>query len=160
MERNVVADTLRGEPLEPLLLVLFELGLRVRDELLEGGVGVDPPGRLELDSEPVRVLVHDLLEERAEALVQPDFDQALARLDRELEEDRLLVREVVEDRAPGEAGHLLESGHRRPLVPVARERLLGALQDLAAALLLVGLGDFRHTRTLQNRTDVLLSRLC
>ena len=157
MERDVVADSLRGEPLEPLLLVLFELGVRVRDELLEGGVGVDPPGRLELDSEPVRVLVHDLLEEGAEALVQPDLDQALARLDRELEEDRLLVREVVEDRAPGEAGHLLEGGHRCPLVPVARERLLGALQDLATALLLVGLGDLRHTRTLQNRTDVLLS---
>jgi hypothetical protein len=41
---------------------------------------------------------------------------------------------------------------------VARERLLGALQDLGATLLLVGVGHLRHIHTLQNRTDVLLSR--
>ena len=158
IERDVVANALRGEPLEPLLLVLFELGVGLRDELLEGRVGVDPPGRLELDAEPVGILVHDLLEEGAEAVVEPDLDQAQARLDGELQEDRLLVGEVVEDRAAGEAGDLLESGHRRPLVPVARERLPGALQDLGAALLLVGFRDLRHDHTLQNRTDVLLSR--
>jgi hypothetical protein len=40
---------------------------------------------------------------------------------------------------------------------VAGERPLGALQDLGAALLLVGVRDLRHAHTLQNRTDVLLS---
>jgi hypothetical protein len=40
---------------------------------------------------------------------------------------------------------------------VASEGPLRALQDLRAAALLVLLGDLRHIRTLQNRTDVLLS---
>jgi hypothetical protein len=39
---------------------------------------------------------------------------------------------------------------------VPREDLPGRLEDLAAPLLLVGVGDLGHDRTLQKRTDVLL----
>jgi hypothetical protein len=41
---------------------------------------------------------------------------------------------------------------------VAGEGPLSTLQDLGAAALLVGVGDLGHIHTLQNRTDVLLSR--
>ena len=149
---------MRREAVEPLLLVLAQLRLCVRDELLESRVGVNPSRSLQLHAEPVGILVGDLLEQGAEPVLEPDLGQTEVRLDRELQEDRLLVREVVEDRAAREAGYLFEQGDGRPLVPVARERLLGALQDLGAAALLVGVRDLRHAHTLQNRTDVLLSR--
>ena len=149
---------MRGEAVQPLLLVLAQFRLCGRDELLEGRIGVNPSRRFQLDAKPVRILVRNLFEERAEAVLEPDLGQAEVRLDGELQEDRLLVREVVEDRAPGEARDLLEHRDGRSLVPVAREGLPGALQDLGAAALLVLVGDLRHIRTLQNRTDVLLSR--
>ena len=147
-----------GEAVQPLLLVLAQLRLCGRDELLEGRIGVNPSRRLQLDAKPVGILVCNLFEEGAEAVLEPDLGQAEVRLDGELQEDRLLVREVVEDRAAREAGDLLEDRDGRSLVAVAREGLLGALQDLGAAALLVLVGDLRHIRTLQNRTDVLLSR--
>ena len=157
LERHVVADALRSQAIEPVLPVRSQLRLGVGDEFLERRIGVDAPGGFELHAEPVGVLVGDLLQERAKALLEPDLGQPLVRLDRELEEDRLLVGEVVENRAAREAGDLLEDRDGRPLVAVASERPLRALQDLRAAALLVLLGDLRHIRTLQNRTDVLLS---
>ena len=149
---------MRREAVEPLLLVLAQLRLCVRDELLESRVGVNPSRSLQLHAEPVGILVGDLLEQGAEAVLEPDLGQAEVRLDRELQEDRLLVREVVEDRPPGEARDLLEDRDGRPLVAVAGEGTLRGFQDLGAAALLVGVGDLRHAHTLQNRTDVLLSR--
>ena len=157
LERDVVADALRGQAIEPVLPVCSQLFLGAGDELLERRIRVDAPSGFELHAEPVRILVGDLLEERAKALLEPDLGQPLVRLDRELEEDRLLVGEVVEDRAAREAGDLLEDRDGRPLVAVARERPLRALEDLGPAAFLVLGGDLRHIRTLQNRTDVLLS---
>ena len=42
-------------------------------------VGADPARRLELDREPVRVLVRDRLEQRAVALLEPDLDEPVGR---------------------------------------------------------------------------------
>src|SRR5436189_2679150 len=93
--------------------------------------------------------------------VEPLLDQQghelVLVLRRELEEERPLVGEVVEDRAPREADLLLEPGHRCALVAVAGERPAGALQDLLPAGLEMLVGDLRHRLTLQNRTYVLYS---
>ena len=121
----------------------------------EPRVRAEPPQRLELDREPVGVLRDHGVEQRAEPFLEPDLRQALRRLGRELEEDRFLVREVVEDRTAGEPRRLLEASDGRALVAVAREAGSGRVENLAAPALLVLGRDLRHAGTLQNRTDVL-----
>ena len=73
----------------------------------------------------------------------------------ELEEERPLVRVVIEDRAAGEADLLLEQRDCRAFVAMPGERPTRALQDLLPAGLQVLFGDLGHPLTLQNRTYVL-----
>ena len=121
-------------------------------------VGAHAARGLELDGEPVGVRFDDRTEHRAEALVEPDVRVAARHLDRQLDEEGVLAREVVEDRAAREADLLLQPRDGRALVAVLREAAAGAIEDLLAAALLVLCGDLRHIRTLQNRTDVLYYR--
>src|SRR5690348_14059824 len=74
------------------------------------------------------------------------------------EEQRLLVAEVVEDRAAREAGLVFEAPYRRALETPARERPPRAVEDLAAAGLQPRGTHLRHPATLlqKNRTSVLL----
>jgi predicted Fe-Mo cluster-binding NifX family protein len=57
------------------------------------------------------------------------------------EEERLLVAEVVEDRAAGQPGGLLEAPDCGAFVAVAREAGTRAVEDLAAAGVEVVLAD-------------------
>src|SRR5581483_9217103 len=124
----------------------------------EARVVPEPPLDLEEHPEPFRALVRH----RAERVVDPALDDqadvAVVLLDRERDEEVELRGEVVEDRPAREADLRLEPGDRRAFVAEARERAAGAVEDLVPARLQMLLAHLRHPRTLQNRTDVLLSR--
>src|SRR5262249_39084087 len=131
------------------------------DPLTKVRVVADAPEELEVEREPGRVELHDRADDALEALVDPDVGKARVVADRELDEEIFLRGEVVEDRAAGECDLRFELRDRRPLVAVLREAAARALEDLVAARGPALFGDLRHglrDRTLQNRTDVLLSR--
>ena len=117
-----------------------------------------PPEHLEVDGHPVRALGRQVPEGRVQPLLDQERRQFVLVTRRELEEERPLVREVVEDRAAREADLLLQPRDRRPLVAVARKRAAGPVENLLPAGLEMLFGDLRHPRTLQNRTSVLYSR--
>ena len=61
-----------------------------------------------------------------------DFRHPFGILAGQLEEERVLVAEVVEDGAARQPDGLFEPPHGRPLVPVFREAPSGAVEDLTA----------------------------
>src|SRR5262249_54002998 len=107
-------------------------------------VGAEPAPVLEVDAEPVRVLLRDLAERGLEALLHPRLQDARLVLGREGDEELELVGVVVEDRAAREADLVLEPADGRALVAVPGERPPGAREDLLAAGLKVLFGAFRH----------------
>ena len=96
------------------------------------GVGADPAGDLELDAEPAGVLVPQLLHRADQAEVVDERRDLLGVLLGEREEQRVLVGEVVEDRAARQPGLLLEAADRGALVAICREGPPGAVEDPAA----------------------------
>ena len=88
------------QPLEARRALRFGLVVEARDLLAEALLGPDAPGRLDLDGEPLGILVHDRLQQLPEAPLEPDLDQALGRAADDADEERLLVLEVAEDRTP------------------------------------------------------------
>src|SRR6266508_3465278 len=140
VQRDVGAEEARGmEALEPLL------------------DPPQPPRDLHVDGEPVRAFRREMADGRVESLLDHHREELMLVAGGELEEDRPLVREVVEDCAPGQADLVFQPGYGRALVAVAGKRPPGALQDLFSARLEMLWGDLRHGPTLQNRTYVLLS---
>ena len=131
------------------------LALRPRGR--EVGVGAQPPSHLELHAEPAGVLVAQVAHDLDESGPLDDLGRAGGVLLGEREEHRLLVAEVVEDRAARQAGLGLEHLDGGALVAVTGERPPGALEDLTATGGELLLGDLRHVRTVpSNRTSVLL----
>src|SRR3954470_24997921 len=116
-----------------------------------------PPEHLEVDGHPVRALGRQAPEGRVQPLLHQERRQLVLVTRGELEEERPLIREVVEDRAAREADLLLQPRNRRSLVAVARKRPPRPRENLLPAGLEVLFGDLRHSRTLQNRTSVLYS---
>ena len=78
------------------------LGLRA---VQAAEVGIRPllPAHLEVDADPVGVLLDDLAQRRLPALLHPELDQPLVVASCKLEEEVVLGGEVVEDRAAREA---------------------------------------------------------
>src|SRR6185437_3738104 len=70
-------------------------------------------------------------------------------------EQRFLVAEVMEDRAPREPDLCLESPHGRAFVAVARERATGAVDDRATAGLEVVRGEPGHGQQTTEDVDSL-----
>src|SRR6266545_4192104 len=159
VDRHVAPQLAAGlqllEPFPRALLRLWISRLPLRERVLVAPQDAD---RLRVDAEPRRVGI----EEDAHHLVDPAFVERVerARLVElgERPEELPLRREVVEDRAPREADLLLEPRDGRALVAPAGEAAAGAVEDLLPAGLEMGGTDLRHDSTLQNRTDVLLSR--
>ena len=96
------------------------------------------------DGQPLRALRRQRAERRLEAALEEDVAEARVHLDRELDEQVVLVLEVVEDRPAREAGRLLELDHRRALVAVLGERAACAVEDLGATGCEMLLAHLRH----------------
>ena len=107
---------------------------------------VVPELRLDLEqhAEPFRVSARHRANCLVEPLLDDQIDVAPVLLDRELNEEVALAAEVVEDRAAREPGRLLEPRDGRPGIAVLREGAAGAVEDLRAAPLEMGLGDLGH----------------
>jgi hypothetical protein len=133
---------------------------RRRDPLLELGVVEELHLGLDQHVEPVRVGRRNRPDQRFEPLLREERLVADVVGVRERGEQVELAVEVMEDRAAREAGLLLEPAHGRPVVAVLGECPAGALEDLGLAGVEMGLAHLGHIPTLQNRTDVLLSRRC
>ena len=58
-------------------LAPLRLLVESRELLTEALFGADTPRRLDLNGEPFRILVRDRLQQRPEATLEPDLDEAL-----------------------------------------------------------------------------------
>jgi hypothetical protein len=133
-DRHVVAQRADARlPLQPLARGPRERrGVRP-EPLPERRVGAQAARHLQPGAEPAvlplgvgQQLAHHL----HEALLGDDVGHAPGVLLGEGEEERFLVAEVVEDRAPGQADDLLEPTHGGTLVAVRREAGARAVEDL------------------------------
>ena len=120
-------------------LALEPLGGGLADGLLalgpaggEGGVGAQPAAHLELHAEPAGVLVAQVAHDLHQAGLGDDLGGAGGVVLGEGEEQRLLVAEVVEDRAPRQPGLGLEHPDGGALVAVPGEGPPGRGEDRAA----------------------------
>ena len=143
-----------GEPdAKPVAVV--GRALELRDE--GSGHGEGAP-RSRAASRATRVLVGHRAHRIVEAAFDHQVDVAPVLRERELGEEVELAVEVVEDRAAREPDLLLEPRDGRPLVAVLREGAARALRISARRLARCSSVTFGTVPTLQNRTDVLLSR--
>src|SRR5262249_34102736 len=124
----------------------------------EANLGLDQHGQ------PVAVRLRDRAQCHVDALLGKQARVAKALGAGELDGEVERRPEVVEERPPRRAGLPLEAGDGRAGVAVPRECAARALEDLGPTRVEVLLADLRHSSTLrpwptlQNRTDVLLSR--
>ncbi len=122
-DRDVGAhDARRPLALQPLGRRAGDGVLALRPQLGEGGVGAQAAAHLELDAEPAGVLVAQVAHDLHEAGALDDLGGAGGVVLRQRQEQRLLVAEVVEDRAPRQPGLGLEDADGGALVAVPRER--------------------------------------
>lgn len=121
----------------------------VSPALSEVGIGPHPPRCLRLHAEPSGVLV-DELAHRADQPIPADH---LGRCQRVLfgqgEEQRVLVRKVVEDRPSGQPDLRLEQADGRAFVAMPREGATRPIEDAAAGLLEAICGHTRHPAIMQ-----------
>src|SRR5205085_9877654 len=125
-------------PLEALLRTPLQVGRSLDPLLEELRVAREDAARLEVDAEPRRVALEEDVEHRVEPALDERLERAALVAGRELPEELPLRREVVEDRAAGEADLLLEPGDGRPLEAPACEAAAGAVEDLRPAGLEMG----------------------
>ena len=128
-------------------------GGRVVDELLvicpfgaEIVIRADAACDLESGTEP-RVILRggeQVSHHLHEAVLGDGVPHGLGIAARELEKERVLIGEVVEDRAPGELDGRLEPGDRRSLETVFRETGSGPGEDLLSAEFHVVWGNLGH----------------
>src|SRR5512133_246117 len=139
----------------------FELGFAflapaLLELLHQLGIAAQKTEHLEVDRHPVRALLREVPDGGLEAVLHQEGGQLVLVARREFEEQRPLVREVVEDRAAREPDLLLQASDRGAVVAVAGERAARPVQDLLPPGLEMLCRDLRHGLTLQNRTYVLL----
>src|SRR5439155_19700934 len=115
--------------------------------LAELGIGAQAMRDAEIDAEPLRILGQHRTQRRLETLLDPDRDDAVVVVRRQLEEEILLGGEPVEDRAAGEPDLLLEPDHRRALVAVTPETPARAGQDVLPSSRFLFFRDLGHVRT-------------
>src|SRR6266545_7367194 len=116
------------ESLEPLLDPPLHLLTAALLELLhQFGMPPQPPRDLHVDGQPVRALGREMADRRIEPLFDHHREELVLVASGELEEDRPLVREVVEDGAPGQADLVFQPGYRRALIAIAGKRPPGSL---------------------------------
>ena len=99
---------------------------------------------LEVHGEPVGIVPEERVEDRLEALLCEEVQEARVVARGEGDEQLLLGREPVEDRAARHADLLLQPDDGRALVAVLREAPAGTVEDTLAALDLVLLAQLRH----------------
>src|SRR6185436_6151513 len=79
LQRHLDRDVLANrwvQPVEARLAPLFRLLVEQGELFTEALFGADTPRRLDLNREPLRILVRDRLQQRPEATLEPDLDEA------------------------------------------------------------------------------------
>ena len=143
---DVGAELARGlAALDPRPAPLARLGRGDGEPALaQVGVGLQAAPELEIDREPVGLVLRHRLEQRVEPLLGEECVEALVVLRGEREEELLLGREPVEDRAAGEADLPLEPDDRRALVAVAGKAAPRTFEHARAAGVLLCVAQVRH----------------
>ena len=128
---------------------LPDLGDVVLPAGCEVWIGPDPPGGLHLHAQPSRVAVNQMPGSSHESLSSHNLGGRQSVLFGKRQEQRVLVREVVEDRAPRHANLGLQEPDRRPLVAVAGESLPSSVQDAPTGRLKAVGGHAGHPPIMQ-----------
>ena len=126
--------------------------------LAQPRVRLQAPAELEVDREPVGLVLGDGGEQRVEASLGEQRVEPFVVLGREREEELLLGREPVEDRSAREPDLPFQADDGRALVAVTCEAPTRAVEHTSPTCVLLGLAQLRHVCTLQNSTYVLYSR--
>src|SRR4051794_21638863 len=110
----------------------------------ERRVGAHAARHLELDAEPPRVLAAQPAHRLDQAVVVDERGDLVGVFLGQGKEERLLVREVVEDRAPRQPGLFFQQLHRGALVAVGGEGPAGTVENPAAGRLHPLRAHLRH----------------